>query len=86
MKNLLEQPKLRRPEQKVANAMSLPIALVLIILYYIIKLLTKFLMKFKKWLFRASIMIFVLYGLTTFFGQVAHAPYANASQQVNELA
>ena len=80
MKNLLAEPKLRTSEKKVAYAISLPIALVLIILFYILKLITKFLIKFKKWLFRASLAVFVLYGLCSFFIDVVDAPKASAEE------
>ena len=80
-KNLLqEKVTLRKSDEKLAKAIGIIPALILIIIWYIVKLLTKLLVKFKRFLFKASLIVFVVYGLASFFGQVAHAPYANASQ------
>lgn len=75
----LETVRLRRSEQKVADAIALPIALVLSILFYLGKLAVKGLVKFKRILFKLSLFIFILYSLSNFFMTVAVAPKADAS-------
>lgn len=78
MNNLL----LPQKEKKLATAIGLLPALVILIFFYFLKLIAKILNKWKKQLYKASLAIFVIYGLSAFFGQIAHAPYANASQPI----
>ncbi len=76
MNNLL----LPQSEKKLATTLGVLPAIILLIIWYALKLTIKILNKWKKQLWKASLAVFVVYGLTTFFGQVAHAPYANASE------
>src|SRR6185312_8484633 len=71
--------KLRHNEQKVADVIALPIALVLAILFYLGQILVKVLYRFKKQLFKLSLTICVVFFLTNVFGVVANAPKADAS-------
>lgn len=71
--------KLKKKEKKLAEIIALPIALILIILFYIIKITAKGLYKVKMQLTKLSIVLFVLYSLFSFFQQVAYAPEADAS-------
>ncbi len=79
MKNMLE-PKLRRQEELIAKGFGLIPALVVIIIWYLLKLIVKVLRKYAKELYKASLAVFVLYGLCSFFIQVANAPKADASE------
>lgn len=72
--------KLKKKEKKLAEIIALPIALILIILFYIIKITAKGLYKVKMQLTKLSIVLFVLYSLFSFFQQVAYAPEADASE------
>lgn len=71
---------LRRNEHKLALVIAYPIAIVLAILFYIAKIISKLLFKFKKKLYKLSLTIGVVFFLTNVFGVVANAPKANASQ------
>ncbi len=82
MNNLL----LPKNERKLATAIGLIPAIILSIIWYFLKLIAKILNKWKKQLYKASLALFVVYGLCSFFGQVAHAPYANASEPQYQLA
>lgn len=76
MNNLL----LPQKEKKVATAIGLIPALILLIIWYVLKLIAKALNKWKKQVYKASLAVFVLYGLCSFFIQVVDAPKADASQ------
>jgi len=76
MNNLL----LPQKEKKLATALGLLPALVILIIFYILKLIAKVLNKWKKQVYKASLAIFVIYGLVSFFVQVVDAPKADASQ------
>jgi len=76
----LEQIKLRDTEKKVANAIALPIAIVLAILFYLGKIVVKTLYRFKRQLYKLSLYIVIIFFLTNVFGVVASAPKADASR------
>lgn len=71
--------KLRHNEQKVADVIALPIALVLAILFYIGKIVVKALFRVKRFLFKLSIAVFLLYNAYNTFQYVAYAPKAEAA-------
>ena len=77
----LKQISMNRSERKLAQVIAYPIALLLMIIFYLLKLITKLLYKAKRWLWRISIfslMFFIACSNLTF--QVK-APYADASKQ-----
>lgn len=76
MRNLLVTKK---QEKKVAEIIAAPIAIILVIIFYLIKLFTRLLIKLKKQIFKLTVVIFVVYGLCSFFIDVANAPKAQAA-------
>jgi len=83
MKNLLHEP-LRAPEKKVADVIAYPIALVIIIFFYLLKLLAKFLNKFKRIIYKATVMTLVVFVLTNALMPIVNAPKADASAPYTE--
>ena len=75
-----ERLRMTTTEFKVSLALAKVIVLILAIFAYLVRALLKGLFKLKRWLFRLAILVFVVYGLTSFFTNVTYAPYANASE------
>jgi len=85
MKNLLHEPiRVSRREQEAADYIAKFIVIILAIIAYTIKLIFKLLNKFKKVIYKATLMGSIVFFLMTFFMPYANAPYANASEPFTE--
>ncbi len=69
-----ETIKLTRNEKKVADTIALPIALVVSIVFYFWRCIIKVLFKSKRYLYRISIISFMVYNAYTALSLVALAP------------
>lgn len=77
MKNLLADRISRREKKAMELTGALPVLLIMIFLE-ILRLLGRLLKKFRRGIRRLSVAVLVIYGLCSFFIQVANAPKANA--------
>jgi ABC-type transporter Mla maintaining outer membrane lipid asymmetry permease subunit MlaE len=79
VRNLLHEPiRVSKSEQRVADFIAKFIVIILAIIFYILKLIVKLLNKFKKIIYKTTLMGIIVFFLTAFFMPVVYSPKANA--------
>jgi|GEM_PF-4456523 len=75
----LKQPRFTHHERQIAQIIAYPIALLLMIAFYLLKLLTKLLYKARRWIVRASIFTLVFFVAGSNLTLSVTAPKAQAA-------
>lgn len=81
----LNEPRISSRAKKIMMAVGFTPVMLGMIAWELLQLLIRILKKFHRAIRRTLTMVLILYGLFSFFGQVAHAPKADASQPYEDL-